>query len=114
MPWRTRRCWSTRRTRRRSAGRSSRGGVVRDRRRQVRCYSRARAHNGDLLVASASPDLEGVRSGGTRDRVARFGGRPRDMQAGRSLGHIVLGAAMLNGGLVGFYEQSREGSPSER
>jgi DNA helicase II / ATP-dependent DNA helicase PcrA len=73
--------------------------------------------SGDLILACARVDeLDGIRSGDARRSLAAFGegmsAVRADMQAGRSLGHAVLAAVMLEGGLVHHYEQRRDTSPN--
>jgi superfamily I DNA/RNA helicase len=72
--------------------------------------------NGDLILACARVDeIDGVRSGEARQRLTAFGegmsAARRDIELGRSLGHAVLAAVMLDGGLVHHYEQRRDTSP---
>jgi DNA helicase-2/ATP-dependent DNA helicase PcrA len=80
--------------------------------------ARAReAMNGDLVVACNRVDeIDGVRSGEARQRLAAFGegmsAVREDMTGGRSLGHVVLAAVMLSGGLVQHFEQRRDRSPN--
>jgi DNA helicase II / ATP-dependent DNA helicase PcrA len=80
--------------------------------------TRAReALNGDLILACARVDeIDGVRSGEARQRLTAFGegmiAVRRDIELGRSLGHAVLAAVMLDGGLVHHYEQRRDTSPN--
>ena len=63
------------------------------------------------MCASAHA-LSEIRGQSARERVAAFGeGLERirgQMRAGRSLGHVVLEAAMLPGGLVEHYELRRD------
>jgi DNA helicase-2/ATP-dependent DNA helicase PcrA len=71
--------------------------------------------NGDLVLACARADeIDGVRSGEARQRLAAFGEGlsmvRREIEAGRSLGHVVLSAVMLDGGLVHHFEQRRDTS----
>jgi ATP-dependent DNA helicase UvrD/PcrA len=73
--------------------------------------------NGDLILACARVDeIEGLRSGEARQRLAAFGegmnAVRREIEAGRSLGHAVLAAVMLDGGLVPHYEHRRDTSPN--
>ncbi|HEY2437637.1 MAG TPA: ATP-dependent helicase, partial [Solirubrobacteraceae bacterium] len=70
---------------------------------------------GDVIVACVRADeVEGLRSHEVGRRLAAFGegmSVVRDeMKAGRSLGHVVLAAAMLDGGLVHHYERRRDTS----
>ena len=69
--------------------------------------------NGDLLLACAgAEDLGGVRSAEARQRLAAFGegmsAVRRELELGRSLGHVVLAAVMLDGGLVQHFERRRD------
>ena len=77
--------------------------------------TRARERGGDLIAASARADeLEGVRSTEARDRLREFGegmtGVREDMAQARSLGHVAVATAMLEGGLVQHFEQRRDRS----
>jgi DNA helicase-2/ATP-dependent DNA helicase PcrA len=72
--------------------------------------------DGDLITASArAHELEAIRAGPARDRLARFGSELErirgELAAGRSLGHVVVATALLDGGLVRFFERRRDGSP---
>ena len=72
--------------------------------------------DGDLITASArAHELEAIRAGAARDRLARFGGELErirgELRAGRSLGHVVVATALLDGGLVRFFERRRDDSP---
>jgi len=75
---------------------------------------RARVERGgDLVLACArAGEFDAVRSGEVGQRLEAFGGGlgaiREEMKAGRSLGHIVLAAVMLDGGLVHHYEQRRD------
>jgi DNA helicase-2/ATP-dependent DNA helicase PcrA len=74
-------------------------------------------HGSDLIAASArAHGLTGIRSAPARDRLALFGSELECIQAeraqGRSLAHIVVATVMLPGGLVGYFEQRRDGSPN--
>jgi superfamily I DNA/RNA helicase len=74
-------------------------------------------HGGDLITAAAGADaLEGVPSQAARERLAEFGAalhRCRaELEAGRSLGHAVIGVVTLPGGLVRHYEHVRDHSPN--
>lgn len=59
-------------------------------------------------------EIDGVRSGEARRRLATFGDGlstvRRELDAGRSLGHAVLAAVMLDGGLVHHFERRRDTS----
>jgi len=73
-------------------------------------------HQGDLIAASAHANLiESIRSLAVRARLARFGeGLERvrgELLAGRSIGHVVVAAVMLDGGLVAHYQRQRDSSP---
>src|SRR4051794_33987170 len=75
------------------------------------------SHGSDLIAASArAHELAGIRSAPARDRLARFGSELERIQAdraqGRSLEHVVVATVMLPGGLVGCFEQRRDGSPN--
>jgi DNA helicase-2/ATP-dependent DNA helicase PcrA len=75
------------------------------------------SHGGDLLQACAEvTGLDGIRSPDARRAIGFFGegllAARREMEAGRSLGHVVLAAVMLDGGLVRHYEQRRDTSAS--
>jgi DNA helicase II / ATP-dependent DNA helicase PcrA len=81
-----------------------------------RVIAHARTSNGDLITASArAHELEAIRAGPARDRLARFGTELKrirgELQAGRSLGHVVVATALLDGGLVRFFERRRDDSP---
>ena len=72
--------------------------------------------DGDLITASArAHELEAIRAGPARDRLARFGGELErirgELRSGRSLGHVVVATALLDGGLVRFFERRRDDSP---
>ena len=71
--------------------------------------------DGDLITASArAHELEAIRAGPARDRLARFGTELQrirgELRAGRSLGHVVVATALLDGGLVRFFERRRDDS----
>ena len=71
--------------------------------------------DGDLLLGCArAGELDAVRSSRVRQHLVTFGDglrRIRDqMEAGRSLGHLVVAAMMLDGGLVQHFEQRRDTS----
>ncbi len=73
-------------------------------------------HQGDLITASANANvLEGIRSPTVRERLTRFGEgldrARRELRAGRSLGHVVVTAVMLDGGLVAHHQHRRDNSP---
>ena len=70
---------------------------------------------GDLISASAHADaLENMRPP-VRDRLRKFGGgleRVRcELRQARSIGHVVVAALMLDGGLVQHHQQRRDNSP---
>jgi DNA helicase II / ATP-dependent DNA helicase PcrA len=72
--------------------------------------------DGDLITASArAHELEAIRAGPARERLARFGTELErirgELFSGRSLGHLVVATALLDGGLVRFFERRRDGSP---
>ena len=71
--------------------------------------------NGDLLLAcTRAEDLGGIRSAEARQRLEAFGegmsAERREIGLGRSLGHVVLSAVMLDGGLVQHFERRRDTS----
>jgi DNA helicase II / ATP-dependent DNA helicase PcrA len=73
-------------------------------------------HRGDLIAASADASrIDSIRSPAVRDRLIRFGqGLDKvrsELRIGRSLGHIVVAAVMLDGGLVKHYQRRRDSSP---
>ena len=73
-------------------------------------------HHGDLITASAhAPAIESIRPPAVRDRLRRFGEGLEhvrgDLRAGRSIGHVVVAAVMLDGGLVQHHQQRRDTSP---
>ena len=75
------------------------------------------AHEGDLIAASGRARLiDVIRSPAVRDRLARFGEGldrvRRELLAGRSIGHVVVAAVMLQGGLVHHYQKRRDSSPN--
>jgi DNA helicase-2/ATP-dependent DNA helicase PcrA len=82
----------------------------------VASVTRAREnHDGDVLTACADAHRpEGVRPQETVRRLVSFGegllAVREEMQVGRSLGHVVLAAVMLDGGLVRHYERLRDTS----
>jgi DNA helicase-2/ATP-dependent DNA helicase PcrA len=59
-------------------------------------------------------DHDGIRSAEARQRLSSFGegliAIRREIEAGRSLGHVVLATVMLDGGLVQHFEQRRDTS----
>ena len=73
-------------------------------------------HHGDLIAASAhAVAIESIRPPVVRDRLRRFGDGLEhvrgDLRAGRSIGHVVVAAVMLDGGLVQHHQQRRDTSP---
>ena len=61
-------------------------------------------HQGDLITASTHANaIETIRPPAVRDRLTRFGDgldrARRDLRHGRSIGHVVVAAVMLDGGL---------------
>jgi len=73
-------------------------------------------HHGDLIAASAhAVAIETIRPPAVRDRLRRFGDGLEhvrgDLRAGRSIGHVVVAAVMLDGGLVQHHQQRRDNSP---
>ena len=73
--------------------------------------------DGDVLLGCArAVELDAVRSSRARRHLVTFGDglrRIRDqLRAGRSLGHLVVAAMMLEGGLVQHFEQRRDTSAS--
>jgi len=78
-------------------------------------------HDGDLIAASShAGGLAQIRSRAARDRLCRFGAeldRVRtELRAGRSLGHVVVAAVTIDGGLVRQFQERLERSarPDER
>jgi DNA helicase-2/ATP-dependent DNA helicase PcrA len=74
-------------------------------------------YQGDLLRACAeATGLDGIRSAAARRAISSFGQAllavRRELRAGRSLGHVVVATLMLEGGLVGHYQQRRNTSPT--
>jgi DNA helicase-2/ATP-dependent DNA helicase PcrA len=72
---------------------------------------------GDLIAAAAHADeLDRVPSEAARQRLAEFGvglSHVRsELEAGRSLGHVVITTMPLPGGLVRHYEHVRDHSPN--
>lgn len=82
-----------------------------------RVIALAREQHGDDLIAALARthELEGIRQRPVRDRLTRFGtalGQVRsELETGRSVGHVVVGTVMLDGGLVAHYQQRRDHSP---
>jgi DNA helicase-2/ATP-dependent DNA helicase PcrA len=74
------------------------------------------SHQGDLIAASTDPNLiDSIRTGAIRDGLRRFGEglecARRELSDGRSLGHVVVVAMMLDGGLVQHHQKRRDNSP---
>ena len=74
-------------------------------------------HGGDLITASAAAvALEGVTNQAARERLAEFGAALAqvrgELEAGRSLGHVVIATVTLPGGLVRRHEHLRDRSPN--
>src|SRR6202035_2474166 len=72
-------------------------------------------HDGDVLRAALlARQIDTIRSREARDQLARFGEAltavREEIRSGRSLGHVVLATAMLEGGLVQHFEQRRDRS----
>lgn len=85
-----------------------------------RVVAAARANHSDLIATCArAGDLEGIRQP-TRDRLQTFGTAlnqvRRELAAGRSVGHAVVGAVMLESGLVRHFQSRRDrcSDPEER
>jgi DNA helicase-2/ATP-dependent DNA helicase PcrA len=73
-------------------------------------------HDDDLIAASTrAHELDGIRQRAVRDRLTTFGyalDRVRsELELGRSIGHVVVAVAMLDGGLVAHYQYRRDHSP---
>ncbi|HWD69432.1 MAG TPA: UvrD-helicase domain-containing protein, partial [Solirubrobacteraceae bacterium] len=74
-------------------------------------------HRGDLIAASAgAAALEGLPNQAARERLVEFGqglAQVRsELEAGRSLGHVVIAVVTGPGGLVRHYEHLRDHSPN--
>jgi superfamily I DNA/RNA helicase len=74
-------------------------------------------HHGDLIAASAHANaIESIRPLAVRDRLRRFGEgldrARRELRDGRSIGHVVVSAVMLDGGLVRHHQKRRDSSPN--
>jgi DNA helicase II / ATP-dependent DNA helicase PcrA len=72
-------------------------------------------HGGDLIAGSANAvAIDGMPNQATRERLAEFGAGLQqvrgELDAGRSLGHVVIAAVTLPGGLVRHYEHLRDHS----
>jgi DNA helicase-2/ATP-dependent DNA helicase PcrA len=73
--------------------------------------------DGDLITTCANAQaVSGVRTQATRDALAGFGAGMDSVReqyrAGRSLGHVVVAAVTLDGGIVAQHEARRDHSPS--
>jgi DNA helicase-2/ATP-dependent DNA helicase PcrA len=72
-------------------------------------------HDGDLIAASAAALTLASLRPGVRDRLATFGRELEQVRAdgaaGRSVGHLVIATATLDGGLVRHQQQRRDRSP---
>ena len=73
--------------------------------------------DGDLIATCVNAQrLDGVRAQATRDALARFGagldGVRAEYRAGRSLGHVVVAALTIDGGLVAHHQARRDHAPS--
>jgi DNA helicase-2/ATP-dependent DNA helicase PcrA len=71
---------------------------------------------GDLITASVrAHELGALRSAAIRERLIAFGTSleavREQYRAGRSLGHVVAAALMIDGGLVAHHETRRDRSP---
>jgi len=74
-------------------------------------------HDDDLIAASRCADeLNEIRQRAVRDRLTEFGTalqRVRsELELGGSVGHVVVAAVMLDGGLVAHFQQRRDHSPN--
>ncbi len=74
-------------------------------------------HCGDLIAAAATAGrLDRVPSEAARARLVEFGSGLSqvrcELEAGRSLGHVVIATVTLPGGLVRHYEHVRDHSPN--
>ena len=84
----------------------------------ARLIAWAREHHGaDLIAASRNAgDLDRVPSEAARARLVEFGMAlvqvRSELDAGRSLGHIVIATVTVPGGLVRHYEHVRDHSPN--
>ena len=73
-------------------------------------------HDGDLIAATAqAAGLDRLPSQAARQRLVEFGTGlshvRSELEAGRSLGHVVIATVTLPGGLVRHYEHLRDHSP---
>ena len=76
----------------------------------------AREHRRDLIAASArAGELDGIRSQAARLRLVEFGAGLEQIRgelvAGRSVGHVVIAAVTMPGGLVRHYQYQRDHTP---
>ncbi|MGB8878848.1 MAG: ATP-dependent helicase [Solirubrobacteraceae bacterium] len=84
----------------------------------TRLVAWARDRHGGVLIAAATgaDDLDRTPSQTARARLVEFGlGLTQvrsELEAGRSLGHVVIATVTLPGGLVRHYEQLRDHSPN--
>jgi hypothetical protein len=74
-------------------------------------------HGGDLIAAAAHADeLDHLPSEAARQRLVEFGAGlshvRSELEAGRSLGHVVIATVTLAGGLVRHYKPLRDHSPN--
>ena len=82
-----------------------------------RVVALAREHHGDDVIAACARahELEGIRQRAVRDRLISFGTALQqvrsELETGRSVGHVVVAAVMLDGGLVAHYQRRRDHSP---
>jgi DNA helicase-2/ATP-dependent DNA helicase PcrA len=73
-------------------------------------------HGGDLIAAATNAaGLDRAPSEAARQRLVKFGSGlsqvRSNLEAGRSLGHVVIATVTLPGGLVRHYEHVRDHSP---
>ena len=73
-------------------------------------------HRADLITASSHANaIDSIRPPAVRDRLTRFGEgldrARRELRDGRSLGHVVVTAVMIDGGLVQHHQHRRDNSP---
>lgn len=79
----------------------------------ARILGAAREHGDDLIATCAEVHhVDGIHARAVRTRLATFGSEMRrvrdELDAGRSLGHVVTAAVMVEGGLVSHYEDRRD------
>jgi DNA helicase II / ATP-dependent DNA helicase PcrA len=70
-------------------------------------------HNGDLITACQyAEQIPGIKGRAAKAALVDFGTHMdavrRDLLAGRSIGHAVVGAAMIPGGLVRYWQDIRD------